>query len=363
MGAHPPITLTDVEELASKRLDPHWREYFAGGSGAERTLRENVSAFGRYRLRQRVLCGIESVSTAATVLGHELAAPIVVAPVAYMRRAHLDGEEGMARAAAAVGVGMCLSTFATASAADVSRAAPELPRFLQVYVYRDRAVTDEVIAMALDTGFTGLFLTVDLPVVGSRDRERRVNWVFPEDDLPMVVFARDRGLSEHASVPVDPTIDWAYLERLCASVSVPVVAKGILDVEDARLAVEHGASGIVVSNHGGRQLDAVSPTIEALPAIAEAVGDRVEVLVDGGIRRGTDIATALALGARAVLVGRAPLWGLAAGGEEGARTVLELMREELVVALHLMGCRSVADVGVENLEGRGRMSVQPEVGG
>lgn len=349
MAAHPPITLTDVEELASQRLDPHWREYFAGGSGAERTLYENVAAFGRFRLRQRVLCGIESVSTAATVLGHELAAPIVVAPVAYMRRAHPDGEEGMARAATAVGAGMCLSTFATASADDVAGAAPDLARFLQVYVYRDRGVTDEVVAMALDAGFTGLFLTVDLPVVGPRDRERRVNWVFPEDDLPMVVFARDRGLSEHGSVPVDPTIDWAYLERLCATVPVPVVAKGVLDVEDARLAVEHGARGIVVSNHGARQLDAVSSTIEALPAIAEAVGDRAEVLIDGGIRRGTDIATALALGARAVLVGRAPLWGLAAGGEDGARTVLELLHEELDVALHLMGCRSVADVGFENV--------------
>ena len=349
MGAQQPITLTDVEELASERLDPHWREYFAGGAGSERTLRGNVSAFGHYRLRQRVLCGIESVSTAVTVLGHELAAPIVVAPVAYMRRAHPDGEEGMACAARSVGAAMCLSTFATTSAADVARAAPDLPRFLQVYVYRDRGITDEVIAMALDAGFTGIFLTVDLPVLGARDRERRISWVFPEDDLPMVVFARGRGLDEHGSVPVDPTIDWAYLERLCASVPVPVVAKGVLDVDDARLAVEHGASGIVVSNHGGRQLDAVAPSIEALPAIAEAVADRIEVFVDGGVRRGTDIATALALGARAVLVGRAPLWGLAVGGEEGARTVLRLLQEELDTALHLMGCRTVADVGAANV--------------
>jgi isopentenyl diphosphate isomerase/L-lactate dehydrogenase-like FMN-dependent dehydrogenase len=349
VSADPIITLTDLEELAAERLDQHWREYFAGGAGSERTLRENVSAYGRYRLRQRVLCGIEAVSTAVTILGHELALPVLVAPVAYMRRAHEDGEEGMARAAAAVGAGMCLSTFATTSATAIAATAPRLPRFLQVYVYRDRGVTDEVIAMALDAGFSGLFLTVDLPVVGSRDRERRIAWEFPEDDLPMVVFAKKRGLTAHSSVPVDPALDWDYLERLCASVPVPVVVKGVLEAEDAILAAEHGAAGVVVSNHGGRQLDAVAPTIEALPAIAEAVGDRVEVLLDGGIRRGTDIAMALALGARAVLAGRVPLWGLAAGGEAGARTVLELLCDELATALHLMGCATVAEVGPQHV--------------
>ena len=349
MDTSPIITLTDLEELAAERLDPHWREYFAGGAGSERTLRENVAAFGRYRLRQRVLCGIESVSTAVTVLGHELAVPLLVAPAAYMRRAHEDGEEGMARAAAAVGAGMCLSTFATTSAAAIAATAPTLPRFLQVYVYRDRGVTGEIIAMALDAGFSGLFLTVDLPVVGSRDRERRIAWEFPEDDLPMVIFAKERGLETHSSVPVDPALDWDYLAQLCASVPVPVVVKGVLEPEDAVLAAEHGAAGVVVSNHGGRQLDAVAPSIEALPAIAEAVGDRLEVLLDGGIRRGTDIAIALALGARAVLVGRAPLWGLAAGGEAGARTVLELLRDELATALHLMGCADVTKVGLQNV--------------
>ncbi len=349
MDQSPIITLSDVEELAAERLDPYWHGYFAGGAGSERTLRENEAAFGRYRLRQRVLCGIESVSTAVTVLGHELAVPLLVAPVAYMRRAHDDGEEGMARAAAAVGAGMCLSTFATTSAAAVTAAAPTLPRFLQVYVYRDRGVTDEVIAMAVDAGFSGVFLTVDLPVVGSRDRERRVAWEFPEEDLPMVVFARERGLTDHGSVPVDPTVDWSYLERLCGSVPIPVVVKGVLEAEDAVLAAEHGAAGVVVSNHGGRQLDAVAPTIEALPAIADAVGDRVEVLMDGGIRRGTDVALALALGARAVLVGRAPLWGLAAAGESGARTVLELLRDELATAIHLMGCADATKVGAQHI--------------
>jgi isopentenyl diphosphate isomerase/L-lactate dehydrogenase-like FMN-dependent dehydrogenase len=256
----------------------------------------------------------------------------------------------MARAAAAAGSAFCLSTFATASAADVAAAAPSLVRFFQVYVFVDHGVTDELIAMALDAGFSALVLTVDLPVLGSRDRERRIVWQVPEDDVPAVVFARERGLEEEGLVLVDPALDWAYLERLCASVRVPVVVKGVLEPDDAILAAEHGAAGVVVSNHGGRQLDGVAPAIEALPAVVDAVGDRLEVLVDGGIRRGTDVAVALALGARGVLAGRVPLWGLAAGGEEGARTALELLREELAVALHLMGCAAATEADRSHVE-------------
>lgn len=344
-----PLTLTDLEALAGERLDPHWREYFNGGAGAERTLRENIEAFGRIRLRQRVLCGIESVSTATTILGHEVASPVVVAPMGFQRRAHPDGEEGMARAAAAAGSAFCLSTFATARVEDVATAAPELPRFFQVYVFADHGVTDELIAKALDAGYTALVLTVDLPVLGARDRERRIVWHVPEDDVPAVVSARERGMREEDLLMIDPALDWGYLEHLGTSFPVPVVVKGVLDPEDAILAAEHGAAGVVVSNHGGRQLDGVAPSIEALPAVVDAVGDRIEVLVDGGIRRGGDVAAALALGARGVLAGRVPLWGLAASGEAGARTALELLREELAIALHLMGCASPADVTRANV--------------
>lgn len=344
-----PLTLTDVEARAGDLLDPDWREYFAGGAGAERTLRENVEAFGAWRLRQRILCGIERVSAATSVLGHELAAPVVVAPVAYQRMAHADGEEGMARAAEAAGCGYCLSTFATAASGEVAAAAPGVVRFLQVYVFRDHGVTDELIARALDEGFSAVFLTVDLPVIGSRDRERRIHWTFPEESLPAVRHALGRGAAGGLTDLLDPALDWAYLERLCRSVPVPVVVKGVLEPEDARLAVEHGAAGVVVSNHGGRQLDGTAATIDALPRIADAVGDEIEILLDSGIRRGTDVVTALALGARAVMAGRLPLWGLAAGGEEGARTVLELLRGEIEVALHLTGCRSVDELSAEHL--------------
>ncbi len=343
MGA--PITLTDVERLAAERLEPGWYGYFAGGSGAERTLRRNVEAFERTLLRQRVLLGIDAVRSETTVLGHRLAAPIVVAPVAYQRLAHPDGEEGMARAAAAAGLGLCLSTFSTASPAEVAAAAPELPRFLQVYVFRDRGITDELIAQAVDAGFSAVFLTVDLAALGMRDRERRVLWTLPEDELPAIQYAISRGVTaESLDVWLDPTLDWAYLERLCSSVGVPVVVKGVLEADDARRAAEHGAAGVVVSNHGGRQLDGAPATLEALPAVVEAAGDRLEVLLDSGVRRGADVLVARALGARAVLAGRQPLWGLAADGEAGARAVLELLREELAIAMHLTGCRSLEEV-------------------
>jgi 4-hydroxymandelate oxidase len=338
------LTLADVEELAAAGMDPYWFAYLSGGAGAERTLAANIAAFSTWRLRQRVLCGIESVSTGVTILGHEVPSPIVVAPVAYQRMAHEAGEEGLARAAAAAGSPFCLSTFSTASPAEVEAAAPKAIRFLQVYVFRDHGITRELIAEALDAGFSAVFLTVDLPVVGSRDRERRVAWRFPHDSVPAVRRAVAAGHAGEILALVDPALDWAYLEQLATSLSVPVVVKGVLDADDAVLAAEHGAAGVVVSNHGGRQLDAVMPSLEALPAIVEAVGDRVEVLFDSGIRRGSDVATALALGARAVLAGRLPLWGLAAGGEEGARQVLELLRDELAVALHLMGCGSPADL-------------------
>jgi len=344
-----PLTLTDVEALAVEQLDPDWAEYFRGGSGREHTLVENIAAFSRWRLRQRILCGIDETSTETTILGCSVRSPVVVAPVACQQMAHADAEVGMARAAAAAGSAFCLSTFSNASVAEISAAAPDCVRFLQVYVFRDHGVTDELIAQAIDAGFSAVLLTVDLPVVGARDRERRIHWAFPERTLPSVRYALERGMEGEGMEILDPALDWTYLARLASSVKVPVVVKGVLEPTDAVLAAEHGAEGVVVSNHGGRQLDGVMPTIEALPAIVEAVGDRLEVLLDSGIRRGTDVATALALGADAVLAGRQPLWGLAARGEEGARQVLELLREELAVALHLTGCRSVDELTAEHV--------------
>ena len=338
------LTLTDVEGLARERLDPAWREYFAGGAGDERTLHANRAAYAKRVLRPRVLAGIEHVTAATTVLGQELSAPLLVAPIAYMRRAHEDGEEGMARAAAAAGVGLCLSSFATAAAGAVADAAPGLVRWLQVYTLVDRTVTDELIAEALAAGFSAIVLTADLAVVGSRDRELRIDWTMPEDDVPTVVRARERGIDRRGLAVTDPALDWGYVDHLCSTFPVPVVIKGVLTAEDAVLAADHGAAGVVVSNHGGRQLDGVAASLEALPEVVEAVAERAEVLLDGGVRRGGDVLKALALGARAVLVGRPVVWGLAVGGEDGVGRVLALLRDEITLALTQLGCPSPADV-------------------
>ncbi len=335
------LTLSDVEERALARLDQGWAGYFLGGAEDERTLRENIASFQRHRLRPRVLTGIDGVSTATTVLGHELAFPLVVAPVAYLRRAHAHGEEGMARAAEATGAGFCFATFATATPAAVAEAAPSLVRLYQVYAFTDHGLTDDLIAEALESGFSALVLTVDLPVIGSRDRECRINWVLPEEDVPAVLRARERGVDTSV---LEPALAWDYVEHLRSRFGVPVVVKGVLTAEDAMLAAEHGASAVVVSNHGGRQLDLTPPALEVVPEVVEAVGDRIEVLLDGGIRRGSDILVALALGARCVLAGRTPLWGLAAGGWEGAAEVLRLLAGEVEVGLHLLGCRTPVEV-------------------
>jgi isopentenyl diphosphate isomerase/L-lactate dehydrogenase-like FMN-dependent dehydrogenase len=348
-----PLSVRDYERLAEERLAPDCLGYFAGGACDEWTLRENVEAFSRLRLRPRVLRGIERVETATNVLGLELGFPLLVAPVAFMRTAHPEGEPAVARAAEATGAGFCLSTLATASAAEVAAAAPSAARAFQLYVFRDHGFTDEVVAAAIDAGFGAILLTVDLPVLGRRERELRGGWKTPEDLVPSIRQALGRGAWEPGALSLDPALDWSYLERLCGSVEVPVAVKGVMTAEDAQLAAEHGAAGVVVSNHGGRQLDGVAASIEALPEVVDAVGDRLDVLVDGGVRRGADIAKALALGAKAVLAGRAPIWGLAVAGEEGARSVLALLREELELALALLGCRTPADVTPAHVRGAG----------
>jgi isopentenyl diphosphate isomerase/L-lactate dehydrogenase-like FMN-dependent dehydrogenase len=344
-----PLSVADYERLAEQALAAESLGYFAGGAGDELTLRENVEAFSRLRLRPRVLRGIESVDTRATVLGLQLGFPLLVAPMAFQRMAHADGEPGMARAAAATGAGFCLSTLATATPADVAAAAPDAALVFQVSVFRDHGFTNELIAAALETGFRALLLTVDLPVLGKRERELRGGWTIPEDLVPAIVAARARASWTMGELSFDPALDWSYLERLCESVDIPVAVKGVLTREDAVLAAEHGAAGVVVSNHGGRQLDGVGASIDALPEVVEAVGNRLEVLVDGGIRRGADVVKALALGARAVLAGRAPIWGLAAAGEDGARAVLDLLRAEVEVTLALLGCRTPGEVTSEHV--------------
>jgi 4-hydroxymandelate oxidase len=334
------INVDDFEKAARERLDPGAYGYYAGGAGDERTLRANVEAYARWELRPRVLVDVSEVSTVATVLGAEVELPVLVAPTAFHRLAHPEGELATARAAAAAGTVMCLSTLSSVSPAELAAAVPDAPQWFQLYWSRDRGFTGELVASVAEAGFRAIVLTVDFPVAGRRERDLRLEFTLPDDlpapNLPVTLARRDF----HAALGdiVDTSLTWRDLEWLRSATSLPLLVKGVLTAEDALLAAEHGAEGVIVSNHGGRQLDGVSATLDVLPEVVEAVGERVEVLLDGGIRRGTDVLKALALGARATLAGRAVLWGLAAAGEEGAARVLELLRNEIASGLMLLGC-------------------------
>ena len=340
------VNVDDFETAARERLDPGPYGYYAGGSGDEQTLRANAAAFARWELRPRVLVDVDEVSTATTVLGTELATPLLVAPTAFQRLAHPDGELAMARAAAAAGTVMCLSTLSSVTPAELAAAAPGAPQWFQLYWSRDRGFTQELLAAVVEAGFRALVLTVDFPVAGRRERDIREDFTLPDDlpspNLPGRLARRDF----HAALGgiVDARLTWRDLEWLRSTCELPLVLKGVLTAEDTLLAAEHGAAAVVVSNHGGRQLDGVPATLDVLPEVAEAAGDQVEVLVDGGIRRGTDVLKALALGARAAMTGRAALWGLAVDGEQGAARVLALLREEIEVGLKLLGARTPAEV-------------------
>ena len=349
-----PINVDDYERLAHERLEPGPLAYFAGGAGDERTLRDNVEAFTRWQLRPRTRVDVSDPDLGVEVLGTPASMPVFVAPVAVQRLAHPEGEEAMARAAAAAGTVMCLSTLASASPTDVAAAAPDGARWFQLYCFRDRGVTHALIEEAEEAGFGAILLTVDLPYGGRRERDLRAGFeVPPSVTLPAVAAAV--GAGERMSVQevfgiIDPSLTWKDVEAIASRTGLPILVKGLLTAEDAELAVEHGAAGVVVSNHGGRQLDGVPASIDALPEVAEAVGDRAAVLMDGGVRRGTDVVIALALGAQAVLAGRAPLWGLAAAGDAGAQRVLELLRDEVRLALCLCGCPTLADVTGDHVQ-------------
>ncbi len=292
-----------------------------------------------------MLSGVDGVDTRTRVLDDESSLPILIAPMAFQRLAHSEGELAVARAAARAGTIFCLSTLATATVEEV--AARGGTCWFQLYVLRDRGLTQAMLEEARAAGFTAVVLTVDLPPLGRRERDLRTDLAIPEELVPAIVRAKG---TPGSTTPADTfqlladDVSWEDVSRFADQSGLPVLVKGILTSEDAVLAVEAGAAAIVVSNHGGRQLDGVAPSLDALPEVIEAVGGRVPVLLDGGIRRGTDVLKALALGAQATLVGRPVVWGLVVDGEEGVARVLELLRAEIGLALALLGCRSPADV-------------------
>ena len=347
------LNLREFEALAQQRLTPMARDYYASGAHDEITLRLNDEAYHDLHLRYRVMVDVSERDATTEVLGHRVSAPILLAPTAFHQMATPEGEVATARAASAAGTIMILSSLSNRTVEEVV-AAHEGTVFFQLYIYKDREATRALVARAEAAGCEALVLTVDAPLLGRRERDVRNRFSLPPGltvrnmlaeglgELPSDVA--DSGLAAYFASLLDQALTWRDLDWLSSITSMPILVKGVVRGDDARAALDHGAAGIVVSNHGGRQLDTSVPTIRALPEVVEAVDGRAEVLIDGGVRRGTDVIKALALGARAVLIGRPVLWGLSVGGQAGVERVLQILHDEIDLAMALCGCPSVAEI-------------------
>ncbi len=325
------VTVDDYESVARERLSSDVFDFYAGGAGDEWTLAENVRSFDRWRLRPRYLRGAGEPDLSTTILGTPVALPVLVAPWAYQGLAHPDGERATARAAATAGTIMVVSSTTIDFLEDVATSS-DAPKWWQLYIFEDRGVTEEMLARVVASGYEAICLTVDLPVFGLRHRDTRNGFV-PPIGAPT------------SRLRYDPTLSWDDVGWIRERTpGVPFVVKGVLTAEDAGLAVNAGADAIIVSNHGGRQLDWSPAGLTALPEVVDAVAGRVPVLMDGGVRRGTDVLKALALGAEAVLVGRPLVWGLAVDGEAGVTDVFRILRAEFENAMTLTGCRTVGEI-------------------
>jgi len=346
-----PLKLDDFEPAARAILPQGVYDYIAGGSEDEEALRGNREAFARYRFRFKILASADRPDLSNEVLGQRFQMPVHLAPTAIQRMAHADGEAAAYRAAAASGVAFCLSTLSSVSIEELAGAAAGA-RWFQLYMHPERAVSASFVERAVDAGFAAILLTVDLPKAGRRERDIRNAFSLPQGisyanlggrrtratAAGLDPFAQDVNAQTH------PGLSWGDLEWLVAKSPLPVIVKGVVRADDARRAVEAGARGIVVSNHGGRQLDYAIASLDALPDVLEAVGGAVPVLMDGGVRRGTDVLKALCLGASGVLIGRPYLYALAVGGADGVRTMLAMLRDEIEVSMSLLGVKALSEL-------------------
>lgn len=347
-----PINLDEYEIAARRRLSKMAFDYYASGAWDEITLRRNREAFAETSLTYRVLRDISGLDTSTKVLGRSMALPMFIAPTAFQRLADEQGELATARAAAGADIPFTLSTLATRSIEEVAEVCAG-PRWFQLYVYKDRGATRALVERALDAGYEALVLTVDAQIWAHRERDVRNRFHLPaglevrnltaagKSEMPQT---QGSGLGAYVQSLFDPSLSWKDVEWLVGLTDRPVVIKGIVHPDDALLAADHGAAAVVVSNHGGRQVDTAPATFEVLPRVADAAGDRLEVLMDGGIRRGSDIVKAIARGARAVGIGRAALWGLAAAGQDGVSHVIEILADELRRVMGLCGCAAVDQI-------------------
>uniref|UniRef100_A0A2K6KTQ2 (S)-2-hydroxy-acid oxidase n=1 Tax=Rhinopithecus bieti TaxID=61621 RepID=A0A2K6KTQ2_RHIBE len=344
------ICINDYEQHAKSVLPKSIYDYYRSGANDEETLADNIAAFSSCITRMPGIVAEQILST--SVLGQRVSMPICVGPTPAQCQAWLDYPLSFS-ACQSLGTGMMLSSWATSSVEEVAEAGPEALRWLQLYIYKDREVTKKLVRRAEKTGYKAIFVTVDTPYLGNRLDDVRNRFKLPPQlrmknfetstlsFSPEENFGDNSGLAAYVAKAIDPSISWEDIKWLRRLTSLPIVAKGILRGDDAREAVKHGLNGILVSNHGARQLDGVPATIDVLPEIVEAVEGKVEVFLDGGVRKGTDVLKALALGAKAVFVGRPIIWGLAFQGEKGVQDVLEILTEEFRLAMALSGCQNV----------------------
>ncbi len=347
-----PINLSEYEALAPQKLSKMAYDYYASGADDEITLAENRQAFQRYRLRPKMLVDVSQRDLTTSILGQNLSMPILIAPMAFQCLADPDGEIATAKAASDLGTVMILSTMSTKSIEEVAQVNSK--RWFQLYIHRDRGLTKALVQRAETSGFSALCLTVDAPLIGRREADIRNRFTLPEglelanlatmSNLKLPQGSQESGLFAYFQAQIDASLTWKDVAWLKSITNLPILLKGILRADDAIAAKKEGVEGIIVSNHGGRQLDGAVASLDALTEIVAAVGDELEVLVDGGIRRGTDVLKAICLGAKAVLVGRPILWGLAINGEAGVKHILELLRNELDLAMALSGCPSLKEL-------------------
>ncbi|XP_072969700.1 glycolate oxidase 3 [Typha angustifolia] len=344
--------VSEYEALAKQKLPKMVYDYYSSGAEDEWTLKENREAFSRILFRPRVLIDVSNIDMTTTVLGFKLSMPIMIAPSAMQKMAHPEGELATARAASAAGTIMTLSSWSTCSVEEVNSTGPGI-RFFQLYVYKDRSIVRQLLRRAERAGFKAIALTVDTPRLGRREADIKNRFTLPpsltlknfEDlDLGKMDKTNDSGLASYVAGQVDRSLSWKDVKWLQTVTSLPIVVKGVMTAEDARLAIEAGAAGIIVSNHGARQLDYVPATISCLEEVIKGAQGRVPVFLDGGVRRGTDVFKALALGASGVFIGRPVLFSLAVDGEAGVRKMLQMLRDELELTMALSGCTSLKEI-------------------
>ncbi|KAG4398690.1 hypothetical protein AAZX31_08G094500 [Glycine max] len=344
--------VTEYEAIAKEKLPKMVYDYYASGAEDQWTLKENRNAFSRILFRPRILVDVSKIDLTATVLGFKISMPIMIAPTAMQKMAHPEGELATARAASAAGTIMTLSSWATSSVEEVASTGPDI-RFFQLYVFKDRNVVAQLVRRAERAGFKAIALTVDTPILGRREADIKNRFTLPPNlvlknfeglDLGKLDKTSDSGLASYVAGQIDRSLNWKDIKWLQSITSLPILVKGVLTAEDTRLAIQAGAAGIIVSNHGARQLDYVPATIMALEEVVKAAQGKIPVFLDGGIRRGTDVFKALALGAAGVFIGRPVVFSLAADGETGVRKVLQMLRDEFELTMALSGCRSLKEI-------------------